>query len=278
MNRKTQFSTFLPCAIIAFVMCCNEIIALPSDTVGISPKVYVNAGVYFPESTTTFQVNGSNGLGTLIFVEDFLHMDRHPFVFTLNALYKITKRSIVSARFFHYNVKGNFEISENEIKIRDTVISIGASLKTNWTNNYFGLNYNYAIFSKKDWTAGLSLGLRTSTVNVKLNYALNNNSGEYKSSIAIPVILWGLFVDGYMTPRLRGTYTFEMFDLSINSISALVYENRFGLEYYFLKNLGVGISYNEILYRIKELPFNDRFKGNISYSLSGLQLNLHARF
>jgi hypothetical protein len=279
MKKKTIASRFLTCTLITLAVCCFQTAkGGSSDTASFTPKLYVNAGVYFPESATTFQVNGSNGLGTLIFVEQFLHVDRSPLVFTANAFYKITRRSVLSARYFYYNVKGNFELAENDIKIRDTVISIGANLKTDWTNNYFGLNYNYAIFSKPQWSSGLSLGLRTSMIKIKLDYAVQNKTGEYSSSIAIPIILWGLFAEGYMAPRLRGSYSFEMFRLSLNGISGLVYENRFGLEYYFLKHLGIGLSYNQILYRIKEVPFDDRFDGNISYTLSGMQLNLHARF
>jgi len=242
-------------------------------------KLYVNGGVYFPESTTTLQINGRHGLGSVIYIEDLLHVDRHPVVFSANVLWKITKRSIVNVRYFHYNVKGEFGNSENSITIRDTVITIGAKLNTRWSHNYFGLNYNFAIFSHKDWSAGLSLGLRTSFTNFKLTYEMNNgNTGEYKTSFPIPIILWGLFADGYLAPRLRGSYSFEMFRLSIDGLSGLVYENRFGLEYYFIPNLGLGFSYNQILYKIDEIPFSDSFNGQISTDLNGIQLNLHARF
>jgi hypothetical protein len=279
MKKKSAVSRISYCILIALAACSFKTMkGASSDTASFTPKLYVNAGLYFPESTTTFQVNGTNGLGTLIFVEQFLHVDRSPLVFTANLLYKITRRSIVSARFFNYNVKGNFEVSENNIQIRDTMISLGANLKTKWTNNYFGLNYNYAIFSKPKWSSGLSFGMRMSMIKIKLDYDVQNKTGEYASSLAIPIVLWGLFAEGYMAPKLRGSYSFEMFKLSVNGISGLVYENRFGLEYYFLKNLGVGFSYNQILYKINEIPFNDRFDGDISYSLSGMQLNLHARF
>jgi len=275
MKNKTILPIFFTC--ILLIVSSGFAVGGTSDSTKVSPKLYVNAGVYFPESTTTFRVDGQNGLGTLIFVEEFLHMERHPLVFTANLIYKASRRSIISARYFYYHATGEFKISE-DLTIRDTVINVGAYLKSDWTNNYFGLNYNYAIFSKKEWSAGLSLGLRASMLKIKLEYGTNTKSGEYKTSLPLPIALWGLFVEGYMAPRLRGSYSFEMFRLSMGGIGGLVYENRFGLEYYFLKNLGAGISYNQILYRINEIPFNDRFDGNVSYSLNGLQLNLHARF
>src|SRR6188768_3359479 len=71
-------------------------------------KIYLNGGVYFPESTTTLQINGKHGLGSVIYIEDLLHVDRHPVVFSANLLWKINKRSIVNVRYFHYNVKGEF--------------------------------------------------------------------------------------------------------------------------------------------------------------------------
>jgi hypothetical protein len=277
---------FIRCICVAcFFCCCQQASASDQDSTKVQKdstrsqyKLYINAGAYFPEATTTIQINGQHGLGSVISVEDLLHVDRHPVVFSANLLWKITRRSTLSARYFHYQVTGEFGNSEHQFTIRDTVVDIGATLKTKLTHNYFGLNYNYAVFSQKQWSAGLSLGLRTSITAIKLNYEVQGKSGEYKNSLPIPIILWGLFTEGYMAPRLRGTYSFEMFRLSINGISGLVYENRFGLEYYIIKNVGIGFSYNQIFYKLKEIPFSDRLDGEFSYNLSGLQLNLHARF
>jgi hypothetical protein len=267
------------CIIITLLAFSSEVAnASPADTTSHRYKIYMNAGVYFPETTTTFQFNGNHGLGTLIYVEDLLHLDRHPLLITANMFWKITKRSGVSARFFHYSVDGNFEGLDREITIQDTVINVGAKINTHWSNDYFGLNYNYAVFSKNDWSAGLSVGLRNSSLKIKLDYELNNSSGEYSESLNVPIILGGLFAEGYLAPRLRGSYSFEMFRLSLDGISGLVYENRFALEYYIIKNLGLGFSYNQILYKINDVPFSDRFDGTISYVLNGIQLNLHARF
>jgi len=276
-NRYTY--KFLSCIIIGFLaFSCRTTNATPADTTGRRYKFYVNAGVYFPETSTVLQINGKHGIGTVIYVEDLLHLDPHPIVFTANMLWKISRRSILNVRYFHYSAEGNFEDIQNQIKIRDTVISVGANLHTRWTNDYFGLNYNYAIFAKKDWSAGLSLGTRHSILSLKMNYELNSMSGEYKTSLTVPIILWGLFAEGYMAPRLRGSYSFEMFRLSVGGISGLIYENRFALEYYFIKNLGLGFSFNQILYKIDDVPFSDNFDWHIRYSLNGIQLNLHARF
>jgi hypothetical protein len=239
---------------------------------------YINAGAFFPETETQFQADGEHGIGTLIFVEHFLNADKNPFVFTANAWLKVTKRSSFTLRYFHYVTTGHIESSESQITIRDSVIYLGATIDSRWTMDYAGLNYNYSIFAKPTWNAGLSFGLRTAFFNFLLDYETPNRSGSYDAQFPIPVALLGLFIDGYMMPNLRGTYSFEMFRLSINNLSGLVYENRFGLEYYFLKNLGAGFSFNQFLYKIDEVPLNDSFNGHVSYNLSGLQLNLHARF
>lgn len=241
-------------------------------------KIYINAGAFFPEVETRIQADGEHGLGTVIFVENFLNADKNPFVFTANGYWKITKRSSVNARFFHYTTTGHIETSQSQITIRDSVIQIGAQIDSRLTMNYFGLTYDFSVFAKPTWNAGLSLGLRSSFFDFNLDYQTLDHSGNYSENITIPIILWGLFIDGYLTPHLRGTYTFEMFQLTVKDISGLVYENRFGLEYYFLKNIGAGFSYNQISYRINDVPLNKVFNGLISYNLSGLQLNLHARF
>src|SRR5262245_40326478 len=137
-------------------------------------KFYLNAGAYFPETETKFQANSNHGVGTLIFIEHLLNTTSHPFVFSANAYWKITKRSSLSARYFHYQVKGTVESSDSQITIRDTVINLGAELDSKWTNNYFGLTYNFSVFAKPTWNAGLSAGLRSTVFNFNLDYKLPN--------------------------------------------------------------------------------------------------------
>jgi hypothetical protein len=261
-----------------FLLLSVNIAKSQTDTAETPFKFYINAGAFFPETETQFQADGEHGVGTLIFLEHFLNADKNPFVFTANAWLKVTKRSSFTLRYFHYLTEGHIETSESQITIRDSVISLGAKIDSRWTIDYLGLNYNYSIFARPTWNAGLSFGIRTTLFDFVLDYETPNRSGSYDAQFPIPVALLGLFIDGYMTPKLRGTYSFEMFRLTISGLSGLVYENRFGLEYYFLKNMGAGFSFNQFLYRIDDVPLNDNFNGHVSYNLSGLQLNLHARF
>lgn len=123
------------------------------------------------------------------------------------------------------------------------------------------------------------MGIRFLRVHTGVKLETNNFS-NYSASVILPapVPAFGLFGSAYMTQRLRVLYNFDYFSIAINGIQGAVLDNRFALEYYFIKNLGVGGSLKYMSYQVKELPLSKDFEGEVKYTLSGFSIFFTARF
>jgi hypothetical protein len=250
------------------------------DSLDFAYKYYVRGGGFFPLVSSTIQINPTNsGIGAIINMEDFLHLSSSPSLFSAEGTTRITKRSMFIVNFFKMNRHGHIETTDRELQIGDTTLEIGAQMNTDLSLNYMGLTYNYLFFAKPNWHAGVDAGVRFLNFSAEFDYTTNGGrEGAYATSFTVPVLLFGVNIQGYLLPKLKGNYAFDMFRLSVNGVAASIYESRLGVEYYFLKNFGVGFGYSSILYDISELPLLDNFNGNINYSISGVSTYMTIRF
>ena len=69
----------------------------------------------------------------------------------------------------------------------------------------------------------------------------------------------------------------EYFSLKIGDIKASLFEVKMGLEYYFFKNLGVGIASLAYVLKINS-ESQDELNGQVLFDFKGLSLYLAARF
>jgi hypothetical protein len=91
-------------------------------------------------------------------------------------------------------------------------------------------------------------------------------------------LLVGIHGSGYITDRFLARYSMEYFQLSVEGIKIVVLENKFSLDYYIIRNLGIGVGYSTSIYNVKEIPFDSDFKGRVRFGFAGFQAQLSARF
>lgn len=277
--KKRTYAFFTIALLICSLGNAQDSLKVKNDSLDFRYKYYASIGGFFPFTSTSIQLNPEDkGFGTIISLEDMFNIDENPSLINAGAYARISKHSSFNANYFYLSRNGHVGETDREIQIGDTSISVGAELNIASKVSYFGLTYNYLFIAKPDWHAGLNFGVRAIHFDLDLDYKALSKTGSYSSEITIPIVLYGLNVQGYMLPSLKGSYVFEMFRLSVNGISGLVYESRLSLEYYLLENLGLGFSYNNILYNINEIPFSETFEGNIKYNMGGVAFYLTARF
>jgi hypothetical protein len=277
--KKRIYAFLIFALLISSIGKAQDSLKVKEDSLDFRYKYYASLGGFFPFTNSTIQLNPKDrGFGTIISLEDMFNMDENPSLVNAGAYTRISKHSTLNASYFYMSRSGHIGGTDREIQIGDTSVSVGAELNITSKLSYFGLTYNYLFIAKPDWHAGLSFGVRALHFDLDLNYRLQSETGSYSSDLTVPIALLGLNAQGFMLPRLRGSYSFEMFRLSVNSVSGVVYENRFSLEYFLLENLGVGFGYNNILYNVNEIPFSKSFEGNIKYNISGVAFYLTGRF
>lgn len=249
------------------------------DSLDFENRYYFAVQGFFPTVKTELLINPENsGVGTFLSIEDIFKLNDRPSLVRFEAKLRLTKRSSFNVNFYNLVRKGHREYLSDTLTIGDTTISASASLDTKFTTAYMGLTYEYSVFRQPNWNGGLSVGLRALSLGVNFKAKLNQYEGEIDESIVVPVVLFGMHINGYLLPRLRGGYSFEVFTLTIEGIKGTVYDTDFFLEYYFIKNLGAGFGFHNTYYNIKEFPVSSNFNGEVNFQVQGVNLFLKARF
>ncbi len=211
-------------------------------------------------------------------MEENLGFSDKSWLFRIEGDAKFTKRSGVSLNYVKLNRSQDWSV-DRDITIFDTTFSVGADLGIYFNTTFIAASYKYSIFSQEKWDAGLSVGIRHLSIKVGVDLITENNS-DYNESVKIPapVPVFGIFGSADMTDHLRVRYNFDYFTIEVNGVKGGVLDNRFALEYFIIKNLGLGASINFLSYEVKEIPLAEDFDGKIKYSLSGFSFFLSTRF
>lgn len=243
------------------------------------PRLYLYFGGYVPEIVTSVRFDSKTAhVGTVISLENSLNFDENPKLWRADGIVRATKRSSFALTFLAINRTRSWTI-DKDIQFLDTTYTAGSSAHMYFNTNYWGLSYRYSIFVKPTWSAGLSLGARILTVKTGIS-ADSKKFGSYSSNseMVIPAALLGLHGSAYLMKRLQFRYTWEYLKLNVEGIKIYVFDNNFALEYYILKNVGLGASYSTVTYKVNDIPFNDEFTGQLEYTVSGFSMFIAARF
>jgi|GEM_PF-2599462 len=280
MKYTLKLLTSCFCTIVLLVICPAVLHGQDSAKVKkpFYPKYYFYFGAYTPNISTTLILDGKTLPGTLINLESDAGFEDKPWLFRFDAMGQFTKRSGLSVSYINNN-RSHGWVVDRDVKIRDTTFHAGASLNIYFNTQFYFASYNYFIFSKPDWKAGLSIGVRFLYVKAGVELETTNFSGYAEAvTVPAPAPVIGLCGTAYMTKRLQVKYNLDYFNISVQGVKAGVLDNRIGLEYYIIKNLGIGGSLNYLYFRIKEFPISENINGEFRYSLNGFNLYAALRF
>mgnify|MGYP006287559411 FL=1 len=242
----------------------------------IRPRLYLTAGFYFPNVTTSLRLDSRSGIGTEIDLEDDLKLAENLSVFKAGGIIDLGGRSQLSLGFTNLNRRKRLELDE-DIEFGDTVFYAQAFADLRFDVTYLAATYRYSFFEHPNWNAGLSLGLRGVQFKTSLEAGFGSNEYDESWTSWAPAALVGLHGSGYLTPRLLGRYSLEVLYLNLYDINFNIIENEASLQYFITESLGLGMAYSTNAYRIRQIPVGDDYTGKIIFAFGGFNLFLSAR-
>lgn len=250
---------------------------MSSDELLVKPRVYISAGSFHPQLTTSLRVDSKIGIGTELNLEDDFKLENEMNVFRISGIFRLSDRSQIVGSYTNINRSNTLTLNQS-FEFKDTTFEAGARAKIDFDVFYYALTYRYAVFDKANWNAGLSGGLRY--VKFKTGIDANFNSEFYSAtaSIGAPAVLFGIHGSGYLTPKLLARYSLEYFWLSVSGIDLRILETNMTLSYFITKNIGIGAGYLNSNYRIKDIPLSDDFNGKVIFAFEGFNAFLNFRF
>jgi hypothetical protein len=244
-------------------------------------KLHFFTGGLFSDLSGSIIVNNRVlGTGTKLDFEDNLKLQKYLSTYRLGAIYDLNDKSSFSANFYVLNRSSTVTLQDS-IEFGNYKYDANAKFDFEMDFTYIGLNYTYNFVSKPQFKSGAIAGVRFFKIKVAgSGNATTGNETEVKSSeesMLAPGLLLGLNTSVYFLPNLLCRSSIQYFSVKISTITATLAEANLGLEYYFHKNIGVGVLAFDNLIKIDSDSDTD-FNGTVNYNTKGLSLYFIVRF
>jgi len=228
-----------------------------------------------------------SGIGTSIKLESDLNLDRRDESATLDFFYRLRKKGRIGFSYMDFSRFGGGEVSKDfDFGDLDIKGSLGAVVDTSLDTNLAKVDYRYSFVNDGRTEAGISGGLAYVDISLRLSGvgSVSVEDGPVGKAefaeevgVALPVPVFGLFINHGITSKLIFRIGAESFELSLSGKRGRVFTSFFLLEYYFSKHVGIGGGLVGI-----DMNYDDTSKEDkefvVEYRISGAALYLTAVF
>lgn len=240
-----QKKLFLIWGVILTVVALNAVAWADGETVKVWPKkpsFSVRLGGYFANATGQIRVDGENGEGNLIDMQNVLDIPKDATVFRAKADVRILSWFGVGGEWYRVARSGSSTINE-DITVGDIVFPINETVSSSFYQNYLDLALKFYLFHRERWDLGLWAGATLHFWKFSLN-AEPSGLAVNKDPWA-PVPAFGICFNYSILPRLYLYGKAGYFKYSDSAASISFKSTRFDIsaDYYFWKAFGVGVTY-----------------------------------
>jgi len=231
------------------------------------------------KTETTF---ARSGIGTNIKLESDLNLDRRDDSATLEFFYRLRKKGRVGFGYVDFSRFGGGDISRDfDFGDLDIKGSLGAVVDTSLDTTWAKADYRYSFVNDGRTEAGISGGLAYVDINLRLSGEgfvsvedgpVENATFVEDVGIALPVPVFGVFINHGITSKLIFRIAAESFELSVSGKRGRIFTSAFLFEYYFSKHVGIGggvtgidMSYDDTSKQDKEFVVDYRISGAALY-------------
>jgi hypothetical protein len=250
---------------------------ISKDSTLEKPFLYFSVAGFFTNITTSLRIDSDIGVGTELSLEETLKMESNVAVLKANLILQASPRSQFGFVLTGINRDKTFQI-EDTLRFRSSDFPLGANARLFFNTRFYAFTWRYSIWNKPNWNAGLSLGARAVSFHTGIDANVQGRRYNESARFTAPAALIGIHGAAYLSPRFLGRYTFDYLHLTIAGVDIKVLESNTSLQYFFLKNVGVGVAYSVNEYLIQDIPFNSDFDGRVLFRVSGFNLFASCRW
>jgi hypothetical protein len=241
------------------------------------PIVTLHAGALlaFVNNNATLAVNTGNTTGTTIQLRKDLGFKQQEYYPKADLFIRLAKRHQIVLSFLYMRQNRTKSLSR-DIEYDGSVYHAYASVTTKSQIYMYSAEYRFSVVRKPRWEVGLLLGGKFFQIQTSLKANLGDSSYTNSKTWYAPVPM----------PGVHGSYTFgqrvtlrgsvEYFTLRFNNYNFQTITINPTVEFYIVKNVGLGAAYQYFFTEIKKDPLGT-FNGSIKYSYNGVSLFVCAR-
>jgi hypothetical protein len=246
---------------------------LKKDTLNyILPVLTIHLGASFGMSNGNARFNPDNAAGTRVNFKNDLGFPSNTIFPRINIVLAPGKNRQFLFDINNISIKKT-ALTPRELQVRDLNVPANTSLRSKFNLFFTNLSYRRTFIGKKHFNFGGLIGLDLHQYSLKLR---NNETGtEAKNSFAVWSPLVGLDIFGFLHQDFffRGTFNVVALPFHNYDLTQISFKSYF--EYYFIKNFGLGLSYNYFYSDIREFR---KVNGSLKYQIHSVSLFASFRF
>jgi len=246
----------------------------------IPDRIWVDIGGSTNELSTNMALTGQNGVGAAIDFEDVFDLPGSKTTFQIQGTVRVSEhRRWVDFGYVKFDRSGGRTITQN-LQWGDYSFAAGATMQASFDTEFIYGAYRYDFLHEEKIRISGSAGLSWTDISASLagQGTFDDGSGpiagDYTAdaSIAAPVPLVGLNFDWALARGLVLRSYNRFFRLKLDKIDGGMWENGVHLNWYFIKNFGLGLGYDRVQIKVNEYETKEGDTGKFNYSVSGLGL------
>jgi len=243
----------------------------------IPDRFWLDIGGSINELTTNVSISGPNGAGATINFEEIFDLPGSKTTFAAQGTVRISeKRRWMDFGYVDITRSGGRQIEEN-IHWGDYEYQAGGIVNAHFNTAFIYGAFRYDFLHEEKIRISGSAGLSWVDLGAGLDGQASLNGGPVSTygvdeSIAAPVPLIGLNLDWALAKGLVLRSYNRVFRIAVSDIDGGMYQNGLHLNWYFIKNLGIGLGFDRTELKINEYTTSEGDVGKFDYVVSGIGL------
>jgi len=286
-----RIASLLKLAGVGAFACAASISAVRAEpfATDVPDRVWVDFGGTFNEVATNAALSGSQGVGVTVNFEDVFDLPGSKTTFRMLGTARISeKRRYIDFGYVDINRSAS-RIIDQDINWGDYTFQTGAEVSARFATQFIYAAFRYDFLHEEKIRISGSAGLTYLNLETALSgqatYDDPNDPGppvtsffDSDASQGAPVPLIGLNVDWALTRRLVVRTYNRFFRINFAGVDGGLYESGVRLNWYFVKNFGMGLGFDRTSLKLKELELANGNKLRADYSISGVGLYFNLAF
>ena len=275
MMRRLSFAALLALAALAAPAAAQSTAppsaapaAQPAFTTGVSDRFQIDTGYFHITANTVLRFNGPQGTGDVNFEKD-LGINKDADTFWLDATWRIGRRHQLKLSYTKLNRdRGGVDL-QRDFTWGGETYTAGLTADTSTGTDILGGYYRFAAFRNDRFEIGPTIGVGYLWLSARLRATgtvagVSRSLDESASTGSITGAVGG-YVSAWPAKRLslRGDYLY--IKVTPGDTEASINDWRLGANYYFLRNVGVGVQYKYYSYSYDRGVLVSELGGKVSY-------------
>jgi hypothetical protein len=246
----------------------------------IPDRVWVDLGGMTTELSTDVSLTGKNGVGAVVDFEDVFDLPGSKSTWQVQGTVRVSeKRRWVDFGYVQINRSGGRQLQQ-DVQWGDYLFTAGGTVQAEFNTQFIYGAYRYDFLHEDKIRISGSAGLSWTVLGTQLagNATFDNGSGpvngnyDVKESVGAPVPLVGLNFDWALTKGLVLRSYNRFFRIKVSDVDGGLYETGVHLNWYFIRNLGIGLGFDRIQVKLNEYKTSQGDTAKAGYTISGFGL------